>query len=224
MKKTLAIIAGLVVVLSTLYLSYMVWERDRSIMGLEDTQEILRSALLAPSVEPEPVIVTETIVEYVEIPVIETVTKEVPVEVVKEVIKEVPVEVIREVEVPVEKVVETTVEIPVLLKDWESEEELIAFLADDDSDHHLYIRLSADGSSSLENQCEDRAIRLIDNAQGIGKRLFFIPLHPAEYKKWYGEARPENHYHAICGALVGDNGFYYIEPSDDRVWLAQNLD
>lgn len=128
------------------------------------------------------------------------------------------------IEIPVEKIFIVNEEIPVKLADWSSVDELKLFLEADDTDTKVSLKADNSGNVSLEGYCEDRAIQLMDRAAAEGKRLSFVPLHPVEYLKWYGEERGEFQYHAICGALVGTNQFYYIEPSDDRVWLAQYLD
>jgi len=166
---------------------------------------------------------TERVVEkavYVDRPV--EVVKE--VEVIKEV--EVPVEVIKEVEKPVYMydTVEVEKNVFVELLDWVTVDELEAFLLNDDTDSHIYLIADSDGVVQLNGQCEDIAIQLMDNAALVGKRLSFVPLSPDEYLKWYGTYPGNNVYHAICGALVGDNEFYYIEVDDDRYWLAINLD
>jgi len=87
-----------------------------------------------------------------------------------------------------------------------------------------YLKAGKDGTVSFAGQCEDRALQLIDNAAKYGKRLHLVPLSWCEYYKWYGKRIEENRYHTVVGALVGDNEFWYIEPSDDRHWLAQFLD
>ena len=145
-----------------------------------------------------------------------------------------PVEVIKEIEVPVEVEIIKTVEIPVyktievvqykVLSDWTSLEELQAFLVNDNTDSVVQLVANSNGVVTFNNQCEDKAIQLMDNATEAGKRLSFVPICPVEYQKWYGTYPGDNNYHAICGALVGDNEFYYVEPSDDKVWLAQYLD
>jgi len=127
------------------------------------------------------------------------------------------------VEIPVEKIVEVPVEILTQPIDWRDVNELKAFLGSDNTSEVAILKANKDGIIQFEGQCKDRAIQLINNAQAVGKRLFFVPLHPAEYLKWYGETLEVGHYHAICGALVGDD-FYYVEPSDDNCWLALHLD
>jgi len=111
-----------------------------------------------------------------------------------------------------------------VLTDWEDPAELQAFLEADTTDSHIYLRAGKDGVILLTGQCEDVALQLIDNAAKLGKRLFFVPLNYMEYRKWYNKRISYNRYHVVAGALVGDNEFWYIEPSDDRHWRALYLD
>jgi len=162
----------------------------------------------------------ETRVVYVDRPI--EVLREVVVEI--EVPVEVPVEVIREVEKTVIVEIPVVKEVLVELEDWKDLEELQAFLKSDSTDSRIVLTADEYGVVRLVDQCEDAAIQLMDNAMAVGKRLSFVPLHPSEYLKWYGSYPGAGRYHAICGALVGENEFYYIEPNEDRVWLAQYLD
>ena len=164
----------------------------------------------------------ETKIVYVDRPV--EVIREIEIEVPVEVPVEVLVEIIKEIEKLVVVEVPITKEVPTRLGDWESLEELQAFLAGDPTDSRIILVANSSGIVKLHGQCEDRAIQLMDGAQEVGKRLFLVPLHPSEYLKWYGSYPGSNIYHAVCGALVGDNDFYYIEPSTDRCILAIYLD
>lgn len=111
-----------------------------------------------------------------------------------------------------------------VLEDWDSPEELQAFLAQDDTDSHIVLRCNSQGIAKLNGICEDRAFQLRDNAMAQGKYLSVFPLDRTEYHKWYGVWLKSNQYHMICGAKVGDNEFWYIEPGNDKCWLAQYLD
>jgi len=112
---------------------------------------------------------------------------------------------------------------PLRLKDFTDEAQLRHFLKYDNTNERLYLRAGSDGVIKFNDQCEDRALRLIENAEKQGWRLHFVPLHRIEYQKWYNDSIGYNRYHAICGAVIG-NEFWYIEPSDDRAWRALFLD
>jgi len=112
---------------------------------------------------------------------------------------------------------------PLPLRDFESEAQLRHFLEWDNTDRHVYLRADQDGIVRFQGQCEDRALQLIENAEKMGWRLHFVPLHRAEYRKWYSKQLDYNVYHAIAGAVIG-NEFWYIEPSNDEAWLALYLD
>jgi hypothetical protein len=162
----------------------------------------------------EPVVITQT--EYVTLPpqVIEK-----PVYIEAEVIKEVekPVYLDREV------IEEVEIEVPVQLEDWESSDELKAFLAGDDTDKHIILSADENGVIKFNGQCEDFAFQLRDRAMAQGKYLSVISLNPHEYLKWYGKSVGSLEYHAICMARIGDE-LWYVEPSNDRYWLALHLD
>jgi hypothetical protein len=126
-----------------------------------------------------------------------------------------PVYVVKEIEVPRE--------IPVMLKDWDSPEQLAEFLKSDDTDQRLILQANDNGSIELNGQCEDLALQLRDRAMATGRYLSVQVLNPKEYEKWYGVAVGSKVYHAICMARIG-NEFWYIEPSNDKQWLALYLD
>ncbi len=109
-------------------------------------------------------------------------------------------------------------------QDWQSVEELAQFLEADSTDSHIILVANEDGIVYLTDFCEDWAIQLKDRAMKQGKYLALVPLNRNEYKKWYGEWPKPNEYHMIAGAIVGDNEFWYIEPSNDEHWLAFYLD
>lgn len=116
------------------------------------------------------------------------------------------------------------------LTDWDSPEELLEFLAEDDTDRVTYLRANADGKIAFNGICEDLALRLRDRAMLVGKHLSIVPLHPAEFRKWQpiveswaGKNPGPLEYHAINMARIG-NEFWYIEPDTDRAWLALYLD
>ena len=102
------------------------------------------------------------------------------------------------------------------LTDWESVAELMDFLeADDTSEFIVFIE-----KATFEGQCEDYAMQLRDRATAKGRYLSLDVLTPSEYRHWYQE---KGDYHMINSAIIG-NEVWYIEPSDDRIWHALNLD
>jgi hypothetical protein len=165
------------------------------------------------------------ITEY--IPVYETVYIDKPVEVVKEVfvekevIKEVPtiqeVEVIREVE----KIIYRP------LEDWQSVDELKAWLESDDAP--LILRVDENGVINFNGQCEDVAFRARDRAYDIGKRLDTEILTRQEcikYKQYlpgdvYSLGANDGHY--LNKAVIG-NEVWFVQVDTDTIWLAYYLD
>ena len=125
--------------------------------------------------------------------------------------------------VSVERIVEVPVEVNKKLRDWESIEELTEFLENDDTDTYFFLKADSDGKIAFNGQCEDLALQLRDRAMSIGKYLSVQVLSPQEYEKWYGVTVGPDVYHAICMARIG-NEFWYIEPDNDRHWLALYLD
>jgi hypothetical protein len=142
-----------------------------------------------------------------------------------EVEKPVPTVTTIEVDRPVyiEKEVEVPREVPVALQDWDSPQQLADFLKNDDTNQHIILRADSHGAVSLNGQCEDLALQLRDRAMAAGRYLSIQVLNPKEYEKWYGTPVRSDVYHAICMARIG-NEFWYIEPSNDKYWLALYLD
>ena len=138
----------------------------------------------------EVVVITKTLTEYVAERVDHYVSYPI----------QAPVEVIKEVEVFRE------------LTDWDSVEELEAFLEQDDTDKRIVLKASSDGVIKFNGQCEDYALQLRDRAMAQGKYLSIIVL---EVK--------DNRYHALCMARIG-NEFWYVEPKTDECWLGLYLD
>jgi len=110
------------------------------------------------------------------------------------------------------------------LHDWNSVEELKTFLEQDDTDRHINLIAGADGIIRFDGQCEDRAFQLRDRAEAIGKRLETEILDRNEYYKWYRVWIPTNTYHVINKGVIGDNEWWYVEPSTDKIWLGVYLD
>ena len=105
------------------------------------------------------------------------------------------------------------------LTDWKDEGDLRRFLERDAKEDHPVV-LTADewGVLRFNNRCEVAAQQLVDRAAKRGKRLHLVPISKDEYYKWY-KVRIRN-YHMICGATVGRNDYYYIEPDGNKHWLA----
>lgn len=107
------------------------------------------------------------------------------------------------------------------LFDWNSLDELKTFLKEDDTDSHSYFIANEDGEVLLDGRCRVKAEQLRNNAEVIGKRLETESLTRLEYivyydKKWeYGRWDR----HDICKARIG-NLVYFVEPQNDKVWLA----
>lgn len=152
------------------------------------------------------------------------VTKPVYLEVEKPVPVEQPVRTVEVVQpVYVEKEVQVPFEVPVALKDWDSPEQLIEFLKNDDTDQIVILTADSQGQILFNGQCEDYAIQLRNRAMAAGMYLSIEVLHPKEYEKWYGQPVRADQYHAVCMARIG-NEFWYIEPTNDKAWLALYLD
>jgi len=118
---------------------------------------------------------------------------------------------------------------PVQLTDWESVEELEGFLENDDTDSVIRLVAGADGNVNFNGQCEDRAFQLRGSAESICKRLETEILNKTECIKYqqYYKGNPYNlpagGGHMICKAIIG-NDVYFVEPSNDAIWLAYYLD
>lgn len=109
------------------------------------------------------------------------------------------------------------------LEDFENVTELKAFLLEDNTDSMVYLKAGVNGVVKLNSQCEDRAFQLRDAAAEKGKRIETEALGRNEYWKWYGKYLGVNEFHMINKAFIG-NEVYYIEPSNDKVWVGLRLD
>lgn len=153
----------------------------------------------------------KTVTEYVEVETPIYIEKEVPV--VRTVVEEIIIEksVYKE------------------LSDWATLGELIDFLDEDDTDSRLILVANKDGVFKFNNQCEDVAFQLRGRAFNIGKRLETETLSRSESLKYAKHIKGDvsglgvNDGHLLVKAVVG-NGVYFIEPSNDEVWLAYYLD
>ena len=115
-------------------------------------------------------------------------------------------------EVEVEKIVE----VPIELREFESVEELRAWLAIDDTNTVLRFV----GSINLDRyDCEDFAFQLIKNARQDGYDVYF------QFIKTY--TRPDTgeyiYDHALNSTIIG-NDIYLIEPQTDEFWRAAYMD
>lgn len=115
---------------------------------------------------------------------------------------------------------------PVQLSDWDSVEELQAFLDE------TTIRLVIVSGESFNGQCENMAFQLRDKAAEQGKRLETEILTRAEcykYQEYLGIpyemiwSLKQSDGHVICKAVIG-NEVWFIEPSNDNHWIAYYLD
>mgnify|MGYP001557893025 CR=1 FL=1 len=93
------------------------------------------------------------------------------------------------------------------LTDFQNLQELQQFLAEDDTDNHIYLRANSQGIVEFDKQCTTVAEQLRDRAMAKGKYLSYQILN---YDK------PESH--AVNMAWIG-KGIYFIDTQTDRVWL-----
>jgi hypothetical protein len=109
------------------------------------------------------------------------------------------------------------------LRDFENTEELEMFLAEDDTDTHLFLKADETGVVKLEGNCEDYAIQLQDRALDKGYKMSFYVMDRQEYYQRYGEWLPKGRLHAVNLVIIG-NEIYLVEPQTDEYWLRAYLD
>ena len=142
---------------------------------------------------------------------------------------EVPVEVIKEVPIYVTQNVTVEKIVYAPLSDFESVEALKAFLVVDDTNSHIFLKANKDGVVNLVGVCEEFAFQLRERAELIGKRLDTEILTKQECFKYEGYIESGasrldvNDGHYICKAVI-ENEVWFIEPQNDRIWLAYYLD
>ena len=110
---------------------------------------------------------------------------------------------------------------PVVITPWESLEELKEYLNQDES--VLILHAGEDGNCQIADQCEDLAIGMRDRALSQGRLLETEILIQSEVLEYYPAEIRSQAPHCICKAIIG-NDVYFIEPGNDRVWLAYYLD
>lgn len=83
---------------------------------------------------------------------------------------------------------------------------------------------SNDQSGNVKHidQCTELALQLRDRAEAVDKYLSLTVIAPDEYYKWYGKQLSINSYHTIIMVRIG-NELWFVEPSNDKVWLAYNM-
>jgi len=107
-----------------------------------------------------------------------------------------------------EVVKEVIVEKPIELCEFSSVAELRAWLAEDDTDGHVYLVAGEDGvcRQSDKYDCDDYALQLQSRAAKSG---FLMSVTIIE---------KQGRTHMINLACIG-NDIYYIEPQEDLVWF-----
>jgi len=114
----------------------------------------------------------------------------------------------------VRKVVEeVTVEKPVEQREFSSKSELQMWLAEDDTDKHVFSFASDNGTerSSDNYDCDDFALELQQRAGKVGFLMSVIIIEKDDQP------------HMVNLVTIG-NDVYYIEPQTDEVWLYSHLD
>ena len=132
-----------------------------------------------------------------------------------------------EVKVPEPYPVEVIKEVPLVLEDWDSVEELEAFLLVDNPEGMVYLKPNADGVTIIGGWCEDRAMNLRDAAAVAGKNIEVTGMKRDEWEYWWPKIESLNamtmgcnQEHALCSAIIR-NEWWYIEPSTDEIWWAE---
>lgn len=117
--------------------------------------------------------------------------------------------------------VEIEKEVPQESEDWDSIEELKAFLEADDTDSHSYYTANEQGVISFVGICRVKAEQLRDNAEAIGKRLETESLTRTEAIAYFdiGQKLKPWDRHDVCKARIG-NEMWFVEPSTDELFLA----
>jgi len=112
-------------------------------------------------------------------------------------------------------------------QDWESVDELRAWLEYDDAP--LILIADENGFINFNGQCEDEAFQARDRAYDVGKRLDTETLTRQECIK-YRKYLPSNVYslgvndgHYLNKAVVG-NEVWFVQSDTDKIWLVYYLD
>ena len=110
--------------------------------------------------------------------------------------------------------VEVIREVAVHLCEFKDVQELIDWLAQDDTDEIMHIARRMDSSLN----CVDCADMLIERAREAGKDVYYQSVDNGYQRRDTGEIYTTAH--GLCATRIGDV-IFYIEPKDDGVWAAR---
>jgi hypothetical protein len=115
------------------------------------------------------------------------------------------------------------------INDWGSVSDLKAFLSSDDTNEWLHLKADTNGNVDLNGRCEVYAYQLRSRAELNGYRLETEILSKSDaimyqqFLKFDAQLLATNDSHMINKAIIG-NEIWFIEPQNDKIWLAYYLE
>jgi hypothetical protein len=103
------------------------------------------------------------------------------------------------------------------------------FLAKDNTDRSILLKADTKGDIKFDGFCEEKAFQLRDRAVAQGIKMETEILSRSECFRWqyyikgnvYSLQAYDGHY--ICKTVIG-NDIWFIEPQNDKIWIAYHLD
>lgn len=109
------------------------------------------------------------------------------------------------------------------ITDFQNVQELKDFLAQDNTNNHIYLRANSSGVVRLEGVCNEEAIQLRNRALNKGKYLSVVVVSRLEYYlRTHQVMNGEAQYHTMNMAIIGRE-YYLIEPKTDEIWEAYRM-
>jgi hypothetical protein len=109
------------------------------------------------------------------------------------------------------------------ITDFQSVQELKEFLAQDNTDNHIYLTANSNGVVRFKGVCNEYAMQLRDRALEKGKYLSVTVVSRLEYYLRTHRIMDEGaNYHTMCLAIIGRE-YFLIEPKTDEIWLSYKM-
>lgn len=109
------------------------------------------------------------------------------------------------------------------LRDFNSIDELKAWLIQDTTNNSLVLKPNKEGIIKFNERCEEFALQLQNNALSDGFKMSFAVMSRIDYYNKFNEWIKPGTLHAVNLVIIG-NDVYLIEPQKDEFWKIAYLE